>query len=456
MNTVLNSTAQWQREDREHHLHPFTDVAQLDAKGVRVITRGEGVYLWDSEGHKIIDGMAGLWCINLGYGRKELIDAATKQMQELAYYNTFFQTTTMPATSLASLLAEVTPKGMNHVFFGNSGSESNDTVVRLVWRYWDAKGQPSKKTIIGRKNGYHGSTVIGACLGGMGGMHSQGPLPYPGFEHIEQPNWYINAHEMDANEYGIQAAGRLEEKILEVGAENVGAFIGEPIQGAGGVIVPPDSYWPEIQRICRKYDILLVSDEVICGFGRTGEWFGCQSFGFAPDMMTMAKGLSSGYLPISGVMVGQHIVDAIRETGEFTHGYTYSGHPVAAAVAHANITILRDEGIIDRVKKDIGPYFQAKVQELADHPLVGNVRGRGLIAGLELMKNKKTHERFDSVGKVGTMCRNHCFENNFIMRASGDSMLLSPPLVISKDEVDEIFRKAKLCLDLTAKDVGVM
>jgi putrescine aminotransferase len=456
MNTGLNSTAQWQREDREHHLHPFTDIAQLDAKGARVITRGEGVYLWDSEGHKIIDGMAGLWCVNLGYGRKELVDVAAKQMQELAYYNTFFQTTTMPATSLATLLAEVTPKGMNHVFFGNSGSESNDTVVRLVWRYWDAKGQPSKKTIIGRNNGYHGSTVIGACLGGMGGMHSQGPLPFPGFEHIEQPNWYINAHDMDANEYGIQAAGRLEEKILEVGAENVGAFIGEPIQGAGGVVVPPDSYWPEIQRICRKYDILLVSDEVICGFGRTGEWFGCQSFGFEPDMMTMAKGLSSGYLPISGVMVGQHIVDAISKTGEFTHGYTYSGHPVAAAVAHANITILRDEGIIDRVKKDIGPYFQAKVQELAEHPLVGNVRGRGLIAGLELMKNKKTHERFDPVGKVGTMCRNHCFENDIIMRASGDSMLLSPPLVISKAEVDELFKKARLCLDLTAKDVGVM
>jgi putrescine aminotransferase len=456
MNLVFNSTSEWQREDRDHHLHPFTDIAQLNAKGARVITRGEGVYIWDSEGHKIIDGMAGLWCVNLGYGRKELIEAATKQMSELAFYNTFFMTTTRPATALASLLAEVTPEGMNHVFYGCSGSESNDTVVRLVWRYWDAKGEPKRKTIIGRNNGYHGSTVIGACLGGMGGMHKQGPLPYPGFAHIDQPHWYINAGDMDPDEYGLLAARQLEDKILELGPDTIAAFIGEPIQGAGGVVVPPDSYWPEIQRICRKYGILLISDEVICGFGRTGEWFGCQSFGFEPDMMTMAKGMSSGYQPISGVMVRQHIVDAIAPTGEFYHGYTYSGHPVATAVAHANISILRDEGIVERVKTDIGPYFQAKVRELGDHPLVGNVRGRGLIAGMELMKNKKTRERFDPVGKTGLICRNHCFENNIIMRATGDAMLLSPPLVISHDEVDELFEKAKMCLDLTARDVGVI
>ncbi|MCR4377884.1 MAG: aspartate aminotransferase family protein [Rhodospirillales bacterium] len=456
MNLVFNSTSEWQREDRDHHLHPFTDIAQLNAKGVRVITHGEGVYIWDSEGNKIIDGMAGLWCVNLGYGRKELIEVATKQMSELAFYNTFFMTTTTPATALASLLAEVTPEGMNHVFYGCSGSESNDTVVRLVWRYWDVKGEPKRKTIIGRNNGYHGSTVIGACLGGMGGMHKQGPLPYPGFAHIDQPHWYINAGDMDPDEYGLLAARQLEDKILELGPDTVAAFIGEPIQGAGGVVVPPDSYWPEIQRICRKYGILLISDEVICGFGRTGEWFGCQSFGFEPDMMTMAKGMSSGYQPISGVMVRQHIVDAIAPTGEFYHGYTYSGHPVATAVAHANISILRDEGVIERVKKDIGPYFQAKVRELGDHPLVGNVRGRGLIAGMELMKNKKTRERFDPVGKTGLICRNHCFENNIIMRATGDAMLLSPPLVISRDEVDELFEKAKMCLDMTARDVGVI
>jgi len=456
MNLVLNSTSEWQREDREHHLHPFTDIAQLSEKGVRVITRGEGVHLWDSEGEKIIDGMSGLWCVNLGYGRKELSEVAAKQMNELAYYNTFFQTTTMPATSLATLLSEVTPDGLNNVFYGNSGSESNDTVVRLAWRYWAAKGQPSKTTFIARENAYHGSTLAGASLGGMGYMHEQGPLPLPGFEHIEQPHWYFNGADMSSDEYGIKAAGKLEEKILELGADNVAAFIGEPIQGAGGVIVPPDSYWPEIQRICRKYDILLVSDEVICGFGRTGEWFGCQSFGFEPDMMTMAKGMSSGYIPISGVMVHDRVVEVLKGSGDFNHGYTYSGHPVSCAVAQANISILRDEGIVDRVKTDIGPYMQARLKEFADHPLVGQVRGRGLIAAFELVKDKEAHQRFDNVGEVGMICRNHCFEHNIIMRATGDAMLLSPPLVITKEEVDDLLDKALKCLDLTAKDIGMM
>ena len=456
MNIALNSTSQWQQEDRDHHLHPFSDIAQLSAKGVRVITRADGVYIWDSNGEKIIDGMAGLWCVNVGYGRKELAEVAAKQMNELAYYNTFFQTTTMPATALATLLSEVTPDGFNNVFYGNSGSESNDTVLRLVWRYWDAKGQASKKTIISRQNAYHGSTVASASLGGMGFMHEQGPMPLAGIEHIEQPHWYFNGGDLSADEYGLQAARKLEEKILELGADNVGAFIGEPIQGAGGVIVPPDTYWPEIQRICRQYDILLVSDEVICGFGRTGEWFGCQSFGFEPDLMTMAKGMSSGYIPISGVMVHDRVIDVLKDSGDFNHGYTYSGHPVSSAVAHANILMLRDEGIVARVKDDIGPYFQARLQEFSDHPLVGQIRGRGLIAALELVKDKKTHQRFDKVGEVGTICRDHCFENNIIMRATGDAMLLSPPLVITKDEVDELLDKARLCLDLTAKDIGMI
>ncbi|MBL4615293.1 MAG: aspartate aminotransferase family protein [Magnetovibrio sp.] len=456
MNRTLNSTSQWQQEDREHHLHPFSDIAQLSEKGVRVITKAQGVYLWDSEGEKIIDGMAGLWCVNLCYGRKDLAEVAAKQMRELAYYNTFFQTTTMPATALATLLSQVTPDGMNNVFFGNSGSESNDTAVRLVWRYWQTKGQPKKTVFISRENAYHGSTLAGASLGGMSYMHEQGPLPFAGFEHIEQPHWYFNAGDLSPDEYGLLAARKLEDKILKLGADSVAAFIAEPIQGAGGVIVPPDSYWPEIQRICRQYDILLVSDEVICGFGRTGEWFGCQSFGFEPDLMTMAKGMSSGYIPISGVMVHDRVVEVLKGSGDFNHGYTYSGHPVSAAVAHANIAALRDEGIVERVKNDIGPYLQKRLQEFADHPLVGQIRGRGLIAALELVKDKKNHQRFDKVGEVGAMCRNHCFENNIIMRATGDAMLLSPPLVITVEEVDALLTKVRTCLDLTAKDIGVM
>jgi len=454
MNPVRNSTEQWQREDRDHHLHPFTDIAQLSARGVRVITHGKGVYLWDSEGQKILDAMAGLWCVNVGYGRSELGAVAARQMDELAYYNTFFQTTTMPATALASLLAEVTPGGFNNVFYGNSGSDANDTVVRLVWRYWAARGKPDKTVIIARENAYHGSTIASASLGGMGYMHEQGPMPLAGFEHIEQPHWYFNGGDLSADEYGLKAARALEDKILELGPDKVGAFIGEPIQGAGGVIVPPASYWPEIERICRAYDVLLVSDEVICGFGRIGEWFGCQAFGFEPDLITMAKGMSSGYIPISGVMVHDRMVRVLKDSGDFNHGYTYSGHPVSTAVAHANISILRDEAIVERVKNDVGPYLQKRLSAFSDHPLVGQVRGRGLIWALELVQDKKTHQRFDHVGEVGMMCRNHCFENNLIMRATGDAMLMSPPLVISRAEIDEMLEKAWLCLDLTARDLA--
>ncbi|TCS63415.1 aspartate aminotransferase family protein [Varunaivibrio sulfuroxidans] len=455
MSTVLNSTRQWQDEDRDHHLHPFTDINVLKKKGARMITRGEGVYLWDSEGEKIIDGMAGLWCVGLGYGRKELSAAAARQMDQLAYYNTFFQTSTMPATELSGLLAEVTPEGFNHVFYGCSGSESNDTVVRLVWRYWDMRGKPGKKTIIGRINGYHGSTLAGASLGGMGFMHAQGPLPLPGFVHIEQPHWYVNGGDLSPAEYGLKAARALEEKIAELGAETIGAFIGEPIQGAGGVIVPPETYWPEIERICRANDILLISDEVICGFGRTGNWFGCETFGFEPDIMTMAKGMSSGYAPISGVMVKDHIVETIGDGGEFAHGYTYSGHPVSCAVALANITILKDEKIIDIVRTDTGPYFQKRLGEFADHPLIGEVRGKGLVGAVQIARDKKSRALFDDVGRVGGICRDHCFENGLIMRASGDSMLLSPPLVVTRAEIDEMMDKARMCLDLTARDVGL-
>jgi len=456
MASVLNTTREWQHEDGAHHLHPFSDMAQLAATGARVITRGEGVYIWDSEGEKIIDGMAGLWCVNLGYGRKDLILAAAKQLGALPYYNTFFQTTTMPATALAGLLAEVAPDGFRHVFYGNSGSESNDTMVRLVWRYWQQKGQPDKTVFIARENGYHGSTLAGASLGGMGYMHSQGPLPLSGFEHIEQPHWYFNGGDLTSDEYGVQAAQKLEDKILQIGPDKVAAFVGEPIQGAGGVIVPPNTYWPEIERICRKYDVLLVSDEVICGFGRTGAWFGCQSFDFHPDLITIAKGMSSGYVPISGVLVHDGIVEVLKDSGEFNHGYTYSGHPVACAVAHANITALRDEAIVAQVENDTGPYFQDKLQTFLDHPLVGQVRGRGLIAGIELVKDKATHQRFEPVGEVGLKCRTHCFENNIIMRATGDAMLLSPPLVIKRNEIDELLEKALHCIDLTARDIGVM
>ncbi|MCA6063509.1 aspartate aminotransferase family protein [Thalassolituus marinus] len=449
-----------QHEDALHHLHPFTNSGRLNKKGARVITRAEGVYIWDEGGQKIIDGMAGLWCVNLGYGRTELADVANEQMRVLPYYNTFFQTTHGPAAALAKAIAEVTPGDLNHIFFANSGSEAIDTIMRLARHYWAIKGKPYRNILIARENAYHGSTLAGASLGGMGGMHKQGAPLVPGIERIRQPYWYGEGGDMSEDEFGLACARALEEKILQVGPDNVAAFIGEPIQGAGGVIVPPETYWPEIQRICRKYDILLVADEVICGFGRTGNWFGSQTYGIEPDMISMAKGLSSGYLPIAAVAVGDRVANALIDHDEdFNHGFTYSGHPVAAAVALKTIEIMQQENIVERVRDVIAPYFQQKLAELADHPLVGHIDKKGLVAGMALMMDKATKTPFPADIDIGMICRDHCFENGLIMRATGSRMILSPPLVITEAELDELFLKARHCLDLTLKtvqDMGVI
>ena len=441
-------TLEWQQLSNDHHLAPFSDFKQLKEVGPRIITHAKGVYLWDSEGHKILDGMAGLWCVAIGYGRDELAEAASKQMRELPYYNLFFMTAHPPVLELSKVIAEIAPAGMNHVFFTGSGSEGNDTMLRMVRHYWAIKGKPNKKVIISRKNGYHGSTVAGASLGGMTYMHEQGDLPIPGITHIPQPYWFGEGGDMSPEEFGIWAANQLEEKILEIGVDNVGAFIAEPIQGAGGVIVPPDTYWPRIKEILAKYDILFVADEVICGFGRTGEWFGSDFYGLKPDMMTIAKGLTSGYIPMGGLIVRDEVVDVLNEGGDFNHGFTYSGHPVAAAVALENIRILRDEKIIEKVQAETAPYLQKRLRELNDHPLVGEVRGVGMLGAIELVQDKATRKRYEGKG-VGMICRQFCFDNGLIMRAVGDTMIISPPLVITRDEIDELVTKARKCLDLT-------
>jgi len=446
-----SQTLHWQALSRDHHLPPFTDYKALNAKGTRIITKASGVYLWDSEGHKILDAMAGLWCVNLGYGREELVEAATRQMRELPYYNLFFQTAHPPAVALAKAIADIAPAGMNHVFFTGSGSEANDTVLRMVRHYWAIKGQPAKKVVIGRWNGYHGSTIAGASLGGMKAMHEQGDGPIPGIEHIDQPYWFGEGGDMSPEEFGVRIADQLEQKILEVGEDKVAAFIAEPIQGAGGVIIPPESYWPRVKEILARYDILFIADEVICGFGRTGEWFGSDYYGLEPDLMPIAKGLTSGYIPMGGVVVRDEVVHTLNEGGEFYHGFTYSGHPVAAAVALENIRILREEKIVERVKTKTAPYLQSRWQELLEHPLVGEARGIGLLGALELVKNKKTRERFADPG-VGMLCREHCFRSGLVMRAVGDTMIISPPLVISEEQIDELVGKVRLCLDATAKD----
>jgi putrescine aminotransferase len=445
--------------DAAHYLHPFTDHADLARIGARVITHGEGIYVWDSEGKQILDAMSGLWCVNVGYGRKELADAAYRQMMTLPYYNSFFQTTNVPAVELATRLAQLAPPAgawrFEHVFFGSSGSEANDTNVRLVRRYWDLMGQPQRKVIISRRNAYHGSTVAGASLGGMGAMHAQGDLPIPGIVHIEQPYYWEHARAGEGREeFGLRAARWLEDKILEIGPDKVAAFIGEPVQGAGGVIIPPETYWPEIQRIVDKYGILLISDEVICAFGRLGHWFAYEKFGMRPDLVTFAKGVTSGYVPLGGVLVGERVARVlIDKGGEFNHGYTYSGHPVACAVALANLDLMAREQLPERVRTEMGPYLAERFKALEEHPLVGEAETCGFVGGLVLVKDKARRQTFDPDLAVGMICRRHCFRNGLIMRAVGDRMIIAPPLVMTREQIDEMMGLIRYCLDATLDEL---
>ena len=455
------STQELQALDSAHFIHPFTDHGDLATRGARVITKADGIYVWDSEGDKLLDAMSGLWCVNVGYGRKDLADAAYQQMMTLPFYNSFFQTTNVPAVKLATKLASLAPKvgdrSFEHVFYSSSGSESNDSNVRMVRRYWDLLGQPDRKVIISRINAYHGSTMAGASLGGMSGMHAQGDLPIPNITHIEQPYFFENGLPGEtSDEFGLRAAGWLEEKILALGPDRVAAFIAEPLQGAGGVIIPPDTYWPEIQRIVDKYGILLISDEVICAFGRLGHWFAYEKFGYKPDLVTFAKAVTSGYIPLGGVMVGNRVAQVLIEKGgEFNHGYTYSGHPVACAVGLANLELMEREQLPQRVKGEMGAYLARRYAELNDHPLVAAAETCGFVAGLVLVKNKKTKKRFHPDIAVGMVCRGHCFRNGLIMRAVGDRMIISPPLIMTASDIDELIRLIKLALDLTLQELAV-
>ena len=451
-----NQTKHWQALDAAHHIHPFTETRALNAKGVRVITKADGVYLWDSDGNRLIDGMSGLWCVNVGYGRTELAEAAYEAMKQLPYYNLFFQTTNPPATELAAKIASVLPAGLNRIFFANSGSEANDTALKMIRYYWNLQGKTRKKIHISREYAYHGVTMAAASLSGLTPMHPQWDLPLPGFEKVPTVYWYGFGGDKDPNEYGLEVARKLEEKILELGADRVASFSAEPVHGAGGLMFPPDSYWPEIQRICKKYDVLLHLDEVITGFGRTGRWFGAQTFDITPDIMTLAKGISSGYQPISAVALGPRVGDAIATANEeLVHGFTWSGHPVACAVALKNLEIIERERLVERVHDDIGPYFQAKIRELTNHPLVGEVRGIGLLGAIELVQDKKKRAFFPSDLNVGTICRTHCFANGLVMRAIRDTMVLAPPLIVKREEIDEIVKLARRCFDLTANELGI-
>ncbi len=450
------SLRQLQQLDAAHHLHPFTDHRDLRAVGSRVITRADGPFVYDADGNEILDGMAGLWCVNVGYGREELAKATYEQIKELPYYNSFFRCSTPTPILLAKRLADIAPPGLEQVFFGSSGSEANDTALRLVRQFWALEGKPSKNRIISRKWAYHGSTIAGASLGGMEGMHGQLHGAVPNIVHVMPPYAFELARPGESDhDFGIRAAQAIEEAILEAGADNVAAFIGEPVMGAGGVKIAPDSYWPEVRRICRKHDVLLMLDEVITGYGRTGNWFAAQTYGIEPDTMTTAKALTSGYQPLSALFVGERVARTIVDKGgEFFHGYTYSGHPVACAVALANLDIIEREGLIERVRDDTGPYFRKALTEaLGSHPIVGEVRAVGLMGAIEIVKDQETRQRFPEVGSAAVKVRDHAIANGMMMRAVNDTMILSPPLIWTRDTIDMACERIRRALNLAERDL---
>jgi putrescine aminotransferase len=433
--------AELRRLDTAHHLPAQQDWGlQRSVGGSRIIVRGEGSTIYDAEGHALLDAMAGLWCMQVGYGREELAKAAYNQMHELAYYNSFFKTVAPPTVELAARIAGLLGGNLQHVFFNSSGSEAVDSLIRIARHYWQVKGEPQRTVIIGRENGYHGSTIGGVSMGGMTAMRAQGGPWLPDIEHVLQPYQFNEGFGEDPAAFADRAVDAIERRILEVGPDRVAMIFGEPVQGAGGVIIPPEGYWPRVEAIAREYGILLACDEVICGFGRLGRWFGFQHFGIAPDLVSMAKGLSSGYLPISAVGVATHVADTIAGAGSaFVHGYTYSGHPTCAAVALANIDIIENERLVERTAEDNGPYLAAALARLADHPLIGEVRSLGLLAAIEIVSEKGTNHRFGGKeGAAGPMLRDACLERGLVIRAVRDSLVLSPPLIITHDEIDRI------------------
>lgn len=451
----IDTSHQLDEIDRDSLLHPFTDFAAYKRDGGMALVRGEHIYLVDSNGNEMLDGMSGLWCVNLGYSQPTIAAAVAEQLEKLPYYNSFFNCTTDTTIHMTAALCEVLPPGFNHVYFTSSGSEANDTNIRLAHRYFDLIGKPRKKAIIARHNAYHGSTIASASLGGMTSMRRQfTPLPY--VHHVRQPYAFGEAGDQEPDAFGLQAARSLAAKIDELGAGNVAAFIAEPIQGAGGVIVPPESYWPEVARICRERDVLLISDEVICGFGRTGSWFGCQAYGFEPDLIAFAKAVTNGYQPLGGVAVGDRVADVITGAGgEFAHGFTWSGHPVACAAGVATLSVYRKTGIVDTVASDTARYWTDRWQSLGDHPIVGEARARGMLGALELVRRKPGRERLDAGSRAAVYCRNTAIANGLMVRQVEDAIISAPPLIVSHAEIDTLIERLAIALDRTAANYGV-
>ncbi|MSO77468.1 MAG: aspartate aminotransferase family protein [Alphaproteobacteria bacterium] len=457
--TTANSTA---ARDQAHVLHPMTNLKKHQEDGPTVIVRGEGIRIFDESGRDYIEGMAGLWCTSLGFANKRLAEAAYRQMLELPYYHTFRNMTHPASADLAEKLMSIVPKGLTRVFFANSGSEANDSIVKMVWYYNNALGRPTKKKFISRQRAYHGSTLVAASLCGLPHMHKAFDLPIAGILHTDCPHHYRYALPGESEEaFATRLADNLEALIVAEGPETVAAFIAEPVMGGGGVIVPPRTYFEKVQKVLKKYDVLMVADEVICGFMRTGNMFGSDTYAIKPDIMTIAKALSSAYMPIAGVLVTDRIFQAItRQSGElgtFAHGFTYSAHPVPCAVALETLKIYEETDLLGHVRR-VGPHFQAKARRFSDHPLVGEVRGVGLMAAIELVSDKQTKAPFDVNQGVGVHCQNAAEAHGLLTRSINDALAFSPPLIITEAEIDDMFARFGKALDETlvwAKSQGL-
>ncbi len=444
-----------QARDVAYLLHPVTNARKHEKIGPLVIERGDGIHVYDDTGKEYIEGMAGLWSVAVGFGEPRLVAAAAAQMSRLPYYHSFSHKSHPSVIDLGERLVKMSPKGLDRVFFTNSGSEANDTVIKLVWFYNNAIGRPEKKKFIGREGGYHGITIASGSLTGLPTNHRGFDLPLPQMKHVGSPHFYRFGAVGETEEaFADRRAAELEAKILDEGPETVAAFIGEPLIGAGGVIVPPATYWEKIQTVCRKYDVLLVADEVINGFGRLGTLFACDHYGITPDVLVVSKQLTSSYMPLAAVLfsdkIYQGVADGSDRLGTFGHGYTASGHPVATAVAMENLDIIEERGLVANAA-EVGAHLQALLRPFASHPLVGEVRGVGLIAAVEIVADKATKAKFDPPGKVGLYLYNKAHERGLIIRNIIDSICFCPPMIITKPQVEEmVARFAGALEDTTA------
>lgn len=448
----------YQKQDIEHYVHPYTNLSLHLEKGPMILTHGKGIYVYDDTGKEYIEGLSGLWCTSLGFGEEELVEAAVRQMRKLPYYHTFAHKATNPSIELAGKIKEIAPVPVSKVFFANSGSEANDSLIKLVWYFNNAMGRPEKKKIISRMRGYHGVTIGSASLTGLPHNHRDFDLPIPQVLHTDCPHYYRYAQTGESEEeFAARLAGNLEKMIRKEGPETIAAFIAEPVMGAGGVIVPPATYFEKIQEVLKRYEVLMLDDEVICGFGRTGNMFGCETFNFKPDTITIAKALSSAYLPISAIMLSEDIFKAMvsesEKIGTFGHGFTYSGHPVSAAVAVRTIELMAERDILGHIRS-ISPRFLDRIKSFADHPLVGETRGVGLVGAIELVADKKTKRAFDESQKVGAYCASRAEAHGLILRAMGDSVAFCPPLITTESQIDDIFDIFSKALDETEKWVN--